>query len=178
MQCPVHRNSRNAMVSVRNLKRAAHPDSIPSTFPIPVTVKTHTHRLHPIPALFNHIHYYSIGHRDFVFFFTFLVITTHPWHPNFPGIWKMAKKISTSSMACKIFRKMRFFCKISKFNFRNPFWRIFPRTIHRFLCLTGATDCRKHVNKYNYNAPPQIYIKPIAIFSPFSRPYLFLLHVL
>ncbi len=47
------------------------------------------------------------------------------------GFWNWQNKISTSSIACEFFgknRKMHFFGIISKFNFRNPFWRA------NFLC--------------------------------------------
>jgi hypothetical protein len=60
--------------------------------------------------------------------FTFWGITTNPWHPKGPRIWKLGKKILTSSMACRNFwqnRKMRFFGIFSKLNFRSPVWRIF-----------------------------------------------------
>jgi hypothetical protein len=35
----------------------------------------------------------TLGCSDFDFLFTFWGITTHPWHPKGPRIWKVAKKI-------------------------------------------------------------------------------------
>ncbi len=46
----------------------------------------------------------ALGCRDFDFF-TFWGIITHPWHPKGPRIWKLAKKISTSSRPAEIFGK-------------------------------------------------------------------------
>jgi hypothetical protein len=65
----------------------------------------------------------------FWLFFTFWGITTHPWHPKGPRIWKLAKKIfKLHAWPAEIFgknRKMRFFGMISKFNVRSPVWQIF-----------------------------------------------------
>ena len=65
----------------------------------------------------------------FWLFFTFWGITTHPWHPKGPRIWKLAKKIfQLHPWPAEIFgknRKMRFFGLVSKFNFRSPVWQIF-----------------------------------------------------
>ena len=65
----------------------------------------------------------------FWLFFTFWGITTHPWHPKGPRIWKLAKKIfQLHAWPAEIFgknRKMRFFGMISKFNVRSPVWQIF-----------------------------------------------------
>jgi len=65
----------------------------------------------------------------FWLFFTFWGITTHPWHPKGPRIWKLAKKIfQLHAWPAEIFgknRKMRFFGLVSKFNFRRPVWQIF-----------------------------------------------------
>ncbi len=62
-------------------------------------------------------------------FFTFWGITTQPWHPKAPRIWKLAKKkFQLLPWPAEIFgtnRKMRFFGMISKFNFRSPIWQIF-----------------------------------------------------
>ncbi len=65
----------------------------------------------------------------FWLFFTFWGITTHPWHPKDPRIWKVAKKnFQLHPWPAEIFgknRKMRFFGLVSKFNFRSPVWQIF-----------------------------------------------------
>ena len=65
----------------------------------------------------------------FWLFFTFWGITTHPWHPKGPRIWKLAKKkFQLHAWPAEIFvknRKMRFFCMISKFNIRSLVWQIF-----------------------------------------------------
>ncbi len=65
----------------------------------------------------------------FWLFFTFWGITTHPWHPKGPRIWKLSKKIfQLHSWPAETFdknRKMRFFGMISKFNVRSPVWQIF-----------------------------------------------------
>ncbi len=61
-------------------------------------------------------------------FFTFWGITTHPLHPKGPRIWKLAKKNSTSSLACENFwqkPEKAFFGIVSTFNFRNTVWQIF-----------------------------------------------------
>jgi len=56
----------------------------------------------------------------FWLFFTFWGITTHPWHPKGPRIWKLANKnFQLHPWPAEIFgknRKMRFFSMISKFN--------------------------------------------------------------
>ena len=65
----------------------------------------------------------------FWLFFTFWGITTHPWHPKGPRIWKLAKKnFQLHPWPAEIFsknRKMRFLGLVSKFNFRSPVWQIF-----------------------------------------------------
>jgi hypothetical protein len=70
----------------------------------------------------------SLGCSDFDFF-TFWCITTHPWHPKGPRIWKLAKKFfQLHPWPEEIFgnnRKMRFFGLVSKFHFRSPVWQIF-----------------------------------------------------
>ncbi len=70
-----------------------------------------------------------LGCSDFDFFFTFWGITTHPWHPKGPKIWKLAKKkFQLHPWPAEIFgknRKMCFFGMISKFNFRSPVWQTF-----------------------------------------------------
>ncbi len=61
----------------------------------------------------------SVGCSDFNFFSHF----AHPWHPKGPRIWKLAKKnFQFHPWPAEILanRKMRFFCMISKFNFRSP----------------------------------------------------------
>ncbi len=58
-------------------------------------------------------------------FSTFWGIKTHPLHPKGPKIWKLAKKISTSSMARENVWQKPDNGIISKFNFRKPVWRIF-----------------------------------------------------
>ncbi len=62
-------------------------------------------------------------------FFTFWGITTHPWHPKGPRIWKLAKNnFQLHPWPAEIFgknRKLRFFGLVSKFNFRSPVWQIF-----------------------------------------------------
>ncbi len=84
----------------------------------------------------------------FWLFFTFWGITTHPWHPKGPRIWKLAKKFFQLHLwPAEIFgknRKMRFFGLISKFNFRSPVWQIFtifssfadPGCLSRILIFT------------------------------------------
>ncbi len=65
----------------------------------------------------------------FWLFFTFWGITTHPWHPKGPRIWKLAKKnFQLHPWPAEIFgknRKLRFFGLVSKFNFGSPVWQIF-----------------------------------------------------
>ncbi len=65
----------------------------------------------------------------FWLFFTFWGITTHPWHPKCPRIWKLAKtNFQLHAWPAEIFvknRKMRFFGMISKFNVRSPVWQVF-----------------------------------------------------
>ncbi len=65
----------------------------------------------------------------FWLFFTFWGITTHPWHPKGPRIWKLAKKnFQLHPWSAEIFgkkRKMRFLGLVSKFNLRSPVWQIF-----------------------------------------------------
>ncbi len=65
----------------------------------------------------------------FWLFFKFWGITTHPWHPKGPRIWKLAQKnFQLHARPAEIFgknRKMLFFGMISKFNFRSPVWQIF-----------------------------------------------------
>jgi hypothetical protein len=65
----------------------------------------------------------------FWLFFTFWGITTHPWHPKGPRVWKLANKnFQLHPWPAEIFgknRKMRFFGMISKFNFRSPAQQIF-----------------------------------------------------
>ncbi len=65
----------------------------------------------------------------FWLFFTFWGITTHPWHPKGPRIWKLAqKKFQLHPWPEEIFVKnwkMRFFSLVSNFNFRSPVWQIF-----------------------------------------------------
>ncbi len=65
----------------------------------------------------------------FWLFFTFWGITTHPWHPKGPRIWKLAKKnFKLHPWPAEIFgknRKMRFFGLVPKFDFRSPVWQIF-----------------------------------------------------
>jgi hypothetical protein len=61
-------------------------------------------------------------------FFTSWGISTYPWQPKGPRIWKLAKKYSTSSKACEIFWQKpenAFVGMISKFNFRCLVWQIF-----------------------------------------------------
>jgi hypothetical protein len=66
----------------------------------------------------------------FWLFFTFWGITTHPWHPKGPRIWKLAKKnFQLHAWPAEIFgknRKMRLFGMISKFNVRSPVWQTLP----------------------------------------------------
>jgi len=65
----------------------------------------------------------------FWLFFTFWGITTHPWHPKGPRIWKLAKNFfQLHAWPAEIFgknRKMRFLGLVSKLNFRSPVWQIF-----------------------------------------------------
>jgi hypothetical protein len=65
----------------------------------------------------------------FWLFFTFWGITTHPWHPKGPRIWKLARKnFQLHPWPAEIFcknRKMRFFGLVSNFDFRSPVWQIF-----------------------------------------------------
>ncbi len=72
----------------------------------------------------------TVGCSDFDFFCTFWGITTHPWHPKGPRIWKLAKKkFQLHPWPAEIFgknRKMRFLGLVSKFNFRSPFDRSLP----------------------------------------------------
>ncbi len=64
----------------------------------------------------------------FLLFFTFWGITTHPWHPKGPRIWKLAtKNFQLHPWPAEIFgknRKMRFLGLVSKF--RAPFDRSLP----------------------------------------------------
>jgi hypothetical protein len=63
----------------------------------------------------------------FWLFFTFWGITTHPWHPKGPRIWKLAifqLHPWPAEIFCKNW-KMRFFGLVSKLNFRSPVWQIF-----------------------------------------------------
>ncbi len=77
-------------------------------------------------------------------FFTFWGITTHPWHPKGPRIWKLAKKnFQLHPWPAEIFgknRKMRFFGLVSKFNFRSPVWQIF--TIFSACFIYGVLNTR------------------------------------
>ena len=80
----------------------------------------------------------------FWLFFTFWGITTHPWHPKGPRIWKLAKKnFQLHPWPAEIFgknRKMRFFGLVSKFNFRSPVWQIF--TIFSACFIYGMLNTR------------------------------------
>ncbi len=73
-------------------------------------------------------------------FFTFWVITTHPWLPKGPRIWKLAKKnFQLHPWPAEIFgknRKMRFFVMISKFTFSSPVQQIF--TIFQHVLFMGS----------------------------------------
>jgi hypothetical protein len=77
-------------------------------------------------------------------FFTCWGITTHPWHPKGPRIWKLAKKnFQLHPWPAEIFgkkRKMRFFGLVSKFNFRSPVWQIF--TIFSACFIYGVLNTR------------------------------------
>ena len=77
----------------------------------------------------NEIGLVSIRVQWFWLFFTFWGITTYPWHPKGPRIWKLAKKnVQLHPWPAEIFgknRKMRFLGLVSKFNFRSPVWQIF-----------------------------------------------------
>ncbi len=71
----------------------------------------------------------TIGCSDFDFFHILRYITTHPWHPKGPRIWKLAKKnFQLHPWPAEIFgknQKMLFFGLVSKFNFRSLVWQIF-----------------------------------------------------
>ncbi len=85
----------------------------------------------------------TVGCSDFDFF-TFWGITTHPWHPKGPRIWKLAKKFfQLHPWPAEIFgknRKMRFFGLVSKFNIRSPVWKIF--TIFSACFIYGIPNTR------------------------------------
>ncbi len=89
----------------------------------------------------------TLGCSDFDFFVTFWGITTHPWHPKGPRIWKLAKKIfQLHPWPVEIFgknRKMRFFGIVSKFNFRGPVWQIF--TIFSACFIYGILNTRTKI---------------------------------
>ncbi len=110
---------------------------------------------------FNHIpivyHYVYNRVQWFWLFFTFWGITTHPWHPKGPRIWKLAKKnFKLHPWPAEIFgknRKMRFFGLVSKFDFRShlgslPFFQhvlFMEALIHilNFRCLSQKLHCPK-----------------------------------
>ena len=79
--------------------------------------------------VFIRVYRLEIRVQWFWLFFTFWGITTHPWNPKGPRIWKLAKKnFKLHPWPAEIFgknRKMRFFGMISKFNIRSPVWQIF-----------------------------------------------------
>ena len=87
----------------------------------------------------------------FWLFFTFWGITTHPWHPKGPRIWKLAKKIfQLHPWPAEIFgknRKMRFFGTISKFNFRSPVQQIFTIFLAWFIYGILNTHKKFYVSK-------------------------------
>ncbi len=80
-------------------------------------------------AEWSSIHNHEQWVQWFWLFFTFWGITTHPWHPKGPRIWKLAKKnFKLHPWPAEIFgknRKMRFIGLVSKFDFRSPVWQIF-----------------------------------------------------
>ncbi len=90
----------------------------------------------------------TLGCCDFGFF-TFLVSrTAHPWYLRTKGFWNWQKIISTSSMTCDFFwlkPEIAFFGIISKFNFRNPFWRanfLCGESIAPRICTTCYNCCQ------------------------------------
>ena len=87
----------------------------------------------------------------FWLFFTFWGITTHPWHPKGPRVWKLAKKIfQLHPWPAEIFgknRKMRFFGTISKFNFRSPVRQIFTIFLAWFIYGILNTHKKFYVSK-------------------------------
>jgi hypothetical protein len=87
----------------------------------------------------------------FWLFFTFWGITTHPWHPKGPRVWKLAKKnFQLHPWPAEIFgknRKMRFFGTISKFNFRSPVWQIFTIFLAWFIYGILNTHTKCYVSK-------------------------------
>ncbi len=87
----------------------------------------------------------------FWLFFTFWGITTHPWHPKGPRVWKLAKKkFQLHPWPAEIFgknRKMRFFGTISKFNFSSPVRQIFTIFLAWFIYGILNTHTKFYVSK-------------------------------
>jgi hypothetical protein len=95
------------------------------------------------PCPYYYTYWVSTRVQWFWLFHIFSAQNSPSLTPKNPRILKLAKKNSTSSMACEFFWQKpenAFFGLISKFNFRNPFWRA------NFLCgesiaLRFCTTC-------------------------------------
>ncbi len=107
-------------------------------------------------------------------FFTFWGITTHPWHPKGPRIWKLAKKnFQLHPWPAEIFgknRKLRFFGLVSKLNFRSPVLQIF--TIFSACFIYGFFITLKKFEVSNKNFSHKRMVKTgfkIYLFAKFEK---------
>ena len=100
--------------------------------------------LYSLPYMYTRVQWFWL-------FFTFWGITTHPWHPKGPRVWKLAKKnFQLHPWPAEIFgknRKMRFFGLVSKFNFRSPVWQIFTIFLACFIYGILNTHTKFEVSK-------------------------------